>query len=348
VKHSSNNLSSRIFKQARQTLEIESEAISSLIPTLNGDFLKVIRLILSCKGRIIVTAIGKSGHIGRKITSTLVSTGTPASFLHPSEALHGDLGMITGKDIILVLSNSGESEEIINLVPIIKKIGAKIISITSRRDSTLARLSHVVLEVRVKQEADPLNLAPTASTTAALALGDTIAVVLLNERKFSPRDFAKLHPGGNIGRSLLEVKDIMHRGDANPVIDEGQTLKEALFLITSKGLGVVNVINQKGCLSGIITDGDVRRLFMNADTRLDELFSTPVKNVMIKKPITVFPGTLCMDAVRIMEDNRKHRLIYVLPVVDSKNHPVGVIHIHDLIRRGFSVNRDNKLDDETN
>lgn len=345
MKNSSPKVSSRILEQARHVLEIESESIAGLIPAINEDFVKAVQVILSCKGRVIVTAIGKSGHIGRKITSTLVSTGTPAAFMHPSEALHGDLGMITRRDVILVLSNSGESEEIVNLVPIIKKIGAKIISMTGQKKSSLSRLSHVVLEVKVKQEADPLNLAPTASTTACLALGDALAVVLLNERKFSSRDFAKLHPGGNIGRSLLEVKDIMHSGDANPVIRENRTFKEALLSITSKGLGVVSVENQKGVIVGIITDGDVRRLLLDSKSRMDELFSMPVKKILSKKPITVFPDALCVDAVKLMEDNRKHRLIQVLPVIDDKNRPIGMIHIHDLIRRGFTFNRNRESGD---
>ncbi len=339
MKHFSPKVSFQILEQARRVLEIEAESIADLIPIINENFTKAVQLILSCKGQVIVTAIGKSGHIGRKIAATLISTGTPAAFMHPSEALHGDLGMITRKDVILALSNSGESEEIVNLVPLIKKIGAKIISVTGKKKSTLSRLSDVVLEVKVKQEADPLNLAPTASTTACLAFGDALAVVLLHQRKFGTRDFAKLHPGGNIGRSLLEVKDIMHSGDGNPIIYENLTFKEALFSITSKGLGVVSVVDQRGTLAGILTDGDIRRLLINYDGRIEELLSLPVNAIMIKKPISIFPDTLCIDAVKLMEDNRKHRLIQVLPVVDEKNHPVGMIHIHDLIRRGFTFNQ---------
>jgi arabinose-5-phosphate isomerase len=331
-----------ILNIAKEVLELEAEAISDQILSLNQSFVKAVEAILACKGRVIIIAIGKSGHIGRKIAATLASTGTPSLYVHPSEALHGDLGMITSDDVILALSHSGESEELNTLLPIVRKIGAKILCMTGKEKSTLARLSDIVITVKIKKEADPNNLAPTTSTTATLAMGDALAVALIEKRKFTARDFALLHPGGNIGRSFIQVKDIMHTGESNPVVNSEDSLKNALITITSKGLGVTSVVNRKNKLIGILTDGDVRRILLNSEDSKG-LFELKVKNIMTKDPITVKPDLFCSEAVQIMEDNRKHRLITVIPVVDSEDKPVGMIHIHDLIRRGFSFKKDSEL-----
>ncbi|MCX7918846.1 MAG: KpsF/GutQ family sugar-phosphate isomerase [bacterium] len=326
-----------ILDQAKKVLETESAAILNLIPKLNQQFESAIATILACKGRVIVTAIGKSGHIGRKIAATLASTGTPSFYLHPAEGEHGDLGMITSDDVVLAISNSGESDEIINILPVIKKIGVPIIAMTGAPDSTLAKNSNVVLDIGVEKEADPFNLVPTASTTATLALGDAIAVVLLHKKEFKEKDFALLHPGGSIGRELMEVSAVMHTGAENPVIHFRQTFREALDEITGKKLGAVSVVDDDSKLIGIITDGDVRRLFQRADEFQGQLLSLPISKIMQRDPIFVTPTTRCIEAVRIMEENPKGRRIMVLPVVNDCGQPVGMIHLHDLVRRGFSV-----------
>jgi arabinose-5-phosphate isomerase len=326
-----------IIELAEQVLKIESEAILDLLPRINAQFESAVNIILECRGRIIVTAIGKSGHIGRKIAATLASTGTPAVYMHPAEGYHGDLGMITANDIVLAISNSGESDEIINILPVIKKIGVPIIAMTGDSESALAKNSIAVLDISVKKEADPFNLVPTASTTATLALGDALAVVLLHKKEFNAQDFALLHPGGSIGRELLEVKELMHIEEANAIIDFRQTVRDALAEITEKKLGAVCVINGEGKLIGIITDGDVRRLFQRADEFGGRVLSLPIVQVMQRNPITVNPDTRCIDAVKLMENNPQGKRIMVLPVVDENQQPVGMIHIHDLVLRGYSV-----------
>lgn len=326
-----------IIELAEQVLKIESEAILDLISRLNTQFEVAVNIIFECKGRVIVTAIGKSGHIGRKIAATLASTGTPALYMHPAEGYHGDLGMITANDVVLAISNSGESDEIINILPVIKKIGVPIIAMTGDPESALAKNSIVVLDISVKKEADPFNLVPTTSTTAMLALGDALAIVLLHKKEFKAKDFALLHPGGSIGRELLEVNEVMHTGDSNSVIDFRQTVRDALAEITEKKLGAVSVIDGEGKLLGIITDGDVRRLFQRADEFGGRVLSLPIVQVMQRNPITVSPHTRCINAVKLMEENPKGKRIMVLPVVDEHNQPVGMIHIHDLVLRGYSV-----------
>ncbi|MDI6784459.1 MAG: KpsF/GutQ family sugar-phosphate isomerase [bacterium] len=326
-----------ILEQAKLVLQIEAEAISNLLPRLDAQFESAVNAILECKGRIIVTAIGKSGHIGRKIAATLASTGTPALFMHPAEGIHGDLGMITADDIVLAISNSGESEEIINILPVIKKIGASIIAMTGDLQSPLAKNSVIVLDIGVKQEADPFGLVPTSSTTATLAMGDALAIVLLHKKEFNAQDFALLHPGGSIGRELLEVSELMHTGDDNPVIDFRQTVRDALVEITEKKLGAVTVVDESGKLRGIITDGDVRRLFQRADEFGGRVLALPIAQIMQREPITVTPKTRCIEAVRIMEENPKGKPVMVLPVVDENGQPVGMIHMHDLVRKGYSV-----------
>lgn len=326
-----------ILEQVKQVLQIEAEAISNLIPRLDTQFESAVNAILECKGRVIVTAIGKSGHIGRKIAATLASTGTPAVFMHPAEGIHGDLGMITTDDVVLAISNTGESEEIINLLPVIKKIGAKIIAMTGNLQSILAKNSIVVLDIGVKKEADPFDLVPTASTAATLAMGDALAVVLLHKKEFKAKDFAMLHPGGSIGRELLEVNEVMHTGDANPIIDFRKTVRDALAEITEKKLGAVSVVDGDGKLIAIITDGDVRRLFQRADEFGGRVLALPIVKIMQENPIMVYPHTRCIEAVKLMEENPKGRRIMVLPVINEENRPVGMIHIHDLVRRGYTV-----------
>ncbi|SDF72370.1 KpsF/GutQ family sugar-phosphate isomerase [Sporolituus thermophilus] len=319
-----------IIDQARQVLEAEAEAIRSLIPRINGEFTEAVKMILACKGRVIVTGMGKSGLIGKKIAATLASTGTPAFFLHPAEGIHGDLGMVTSEDIVLAISNSGETNEIIGILPSIRRIGARIIAMTGRPASTLGKNSDLVLDVAVEKEACPLGLAPTASTTATLALGDALAVALLSERKFTPEDFAIFHPGGSLGRKLLlTVENVMHSGDDNPVVTQDKTVKEALFVITAKGLGATSVVDEDGRLLGIITDGDIRRGLEKGHDFLDK----PVTALMTRTPRTITKDKLAAQALNMMEKN-KPRPITVLPVVDETYRAIGMIHLTDLLRQG--------------
>lgn len=322
-----------VIEIGKNVLKIEAEAVRSLIKCVDKTFQKVVEELAACQGRVIVTAIGKSGYVGRKIAATLTSTGTPAIFLHPAEGFHGDLGIIRPQDIVLAISNSGETEEIINLLPIIEKMGVKIIALTGNKNSTLAKHSDLVLHINVKKEADQFNLIPTASTTATLAIGDAIAVALLSKKDFKVKDFLNLHPGGGLGKSYLEVEQIMHKGDANPVIHKNKTFKEALLEITSKGLGAISVVDDNGVIIGIITDGDIRRLFMRADEDLSKIFSWTVGQVMKPNPVVVHPYTLCTDALRLMEQ----KAITVLPVINDRRQPIGMVHLHDLVKRGFSL-----------
>lgn len=319
-----------IIEQARQVLTIEAAAIEALIPRINGQFTAAVMMILACKGRVIVTGMGKSGLVGKKIAATLASTGTPSFFLHPAEGIHGDLGMVTAEDIVLALSNSGETGEIISIIPAIKRIGAPIIAMCGREQSTLAQTAEVFLDVSVCQEACPLGLAPTASTTATLAMGDALAVALLSERKFTPEDFALFHPGGSLGRKLLlTVENIMHSGEDNPIVSLDKTVKEALFIMTAKGLGVTSVVDAELRLVGIVTDGDIRRGLEQGHDFLDK----PVTDLMTKTPRTITADKLAAQALSIMEKN-KPRPITVLPVVDADQRAIGIIHLTDLLRQG--------------
>ncbi|GBG58030.1 isomerase [Sporomusaceae bacterium FL31] len=319
-----------IIEQARQVLAIEAAAIEALIPRINGQFTSAVTMILACKGRVIVTGMGKSGLVGKKIAATLASTGTPSFFLHPAEGIHGDLGMVTADDIVLALSNSGETGEIISIIPAIKRIGAPIIAMCGREQSTLAQTAEVFLDVSVCQEACPLGLAPTASTTATLAMGDALAVALLAERKFTPEDFALFHPGGSLGRKLLlTVENIMHSGEDNPIVSLDKTVKEALFIMTAKGLGVTSVVDDDQRLVGIVTDGDIRRGLEQGHDFLDK----PVTDLMTKTPRTITSDKLAAQALNIMEKN-KPRPITVLPVVDAEQRAIGIIHLTDLLRQG--------------
>lgn len=310
---------------AREVLETEAAAVASLAARLDERFVAAVRLVLGCRGRVVVTGIGKSGHIGRKLASTLASTGTPAFFVHPGEAGHGDLGMITHDDVVIALSYSGESDELTMILPLVKRMGAPLIALTGNPASTLAQLADVVLDTRVEKEACPLNLAPTASTTAALALGDALAVALLDARGFGHDDFARSHPGGSLGRRLLtHVRDVMRTGADVPAVSERATLAEAVIEISKKRMGMTAVVDDTGRLVGIFTDGDLRRsLEREGDIRM-----MPIAALMTRNPRTIRPEALAAEAVELMETRKSTQL----PVVDADGKLVGALNIHDLFR----------------
>ncbi|MEW6676484.1 MAG: KpsF/GutQ family sugar-phosphate isomerase [Pseudomonadota bacterium] len=316
-----------ILAIARRTLEIEAAAVSRLEAHIDADFLRAVGILLACKGRVVVSGMGKSGHIGGKIAASLASTGTPAFFMHPAEASHGDLGMITGEDVVIALSNSGESPEIAGIVPLIKRRGAKLIAMTGNPASTLAREADIHLNARAEQEACPHNLAPTASTTAALAMGDALVVATLFARGFTAEDFARTHPGGALGRRLLvHVRDLMHAGEALPVVNAQASLKEALYEMTRKGLGMTAVADEAGRLEGIFTDGDLRRLLdRDVDVR-----TARIMDVMKRQPLTIADHVLAVEAARMMEQRRVNGLL----VVDATGRLAGAINMHDLLRAG--------------
>ena len=312
---------------ARRTLELEQHAIAALADRLDGAFDRACELILACHGRVVVTGMGKSGHIAGKIAATLASTGTPAFFVHPGEASHGDLGMITPGDVVLALSNSGETAEVTALLPLLKRMGTPLISMTGRTGSTLARHADAHLDAGVAREACPLDLAPTSSTTASLALGDALAVALLEARGFTAEDFALSHPGGSLGkRLLLRVGDLMHTGTRLPRVALGSPLRDALLEITRQGLGFTCVVAADGRLAGVYTDGDLRRTL----DQHSDLSGLCVDDVMTRPGKRVAPDTLAAEAVRIMEDSR----ISALAVVDADGRPVGALHMHDLLASG--------------
>ncbi len=318
---------SDILTLARRTLQIEAGAITALIGRLDDAFVLAARTLLECRGRVVVSGMGKSGHIGRKIAATLASTGTPAFFMHPAEASHGDLGMITGQDVVLALSNSGESPELVAIVPLIKRMGAGLIAMTGNAGSTLGREADIHLDAGVAQEACPHNLAPTASTTAALALGDALAVSVLFARGFTAEDFARSHPGGSLGRRLLiHVRDLMHKGDALPVVSEDASLKAALLEMTRKGLGMTAIVDSDGRLSGVFTDGDLRRLLdRDVDVR-----TANIRDVMKIHPRTIPEDVLAVEAVRLMEEAKINGLL----AVDAQGRLTGALNMHDLLRAG--------------
>jgi len=311
----------------RAVIELEAEALSALVPRINEDFAHACRLVLACQGRVVVTGMGKSGHIGSKIAATLASTGTPAFFVHPGEAQHGDLGMIQPQDVVIAISNSGETGEILTILPIIKRMGAKLISITGNPTSSLAQQADAHLDAGVAKEACPLNLAPTSSTTAALALGDALAVALLKTRNFTPEDFARSHPGGKLGRRLLlYVRDVMHSGTRIPLVPDSASLREALLEMTGKGLGMTGVLDSAGMLAGIYTDGDLRRtLNKGAD-----VYNAKISDVMTRSPKTCRADQLAAEIVQLME---KHN-ISSLMVVDAENRVLGALNMGDLLRAG--------------
>ncbi len=317
----------RMLKLADETLAIESHALESLrkrfIEEDAGHFIQSVTLLLNCKGRVVVSGMGKSGHIGRKIAATLASTGTPAMFVHPGEAAHGDLGMITHDDVFIALSYSGEASELMSIAPIIKRMGTKLIAMTGRPDSSLAQLADVHLNVHVEKEACPLNLAPTASTTTTLALGDALAVAVLDARGFREDDFARSHPGGALGRKLLTlVSDVMRAGDDVPVVTVDTLLYDALFEITKKGIAMTAVVDDAGRAIGVFTDGDLRRLI----EKQHNFSNLVIRDVMSKNPRTIGPDKLAAEAVSIMERFRINQLL----VTDNDGKLIGALHIHDL------------------
>ena len=317
--------SSKALDLARQVLRIEADAVMALAERIDGAFVQALALILNCHGRVIVSGMGKSGHVGRKIASTLSSTGTPAYFVHPAEASHGDLGMITRDDVLIAISNSGESAELLMIVPIIKRLGAKLISMTGNTQSSLAVEADVHLDAAVALEACPLNLAPTASTTAVLALGDALAVALLDARGFGAEDFARSHPGGSLGRRLLtHVRDVMRAGSALPEVVPTTSVPDAILEISRGGIGMTAVLTPERRVIGIVTDGDLRRAFAKG---LD-LRSLVVADIMGQKPRAIGPDHLAVEAVQMMEQYK----INQLPVVDESGILLGALNMHDLFR----------------
>ena len=319
--------STDLIQSAQRTIRLEIEAVEGLLAHIDADFVKACELILASKGRVVVVGMGKSGHIGNKIAATLASTGTTSFFVHPAEASHGDMGMITRDDIILALSNSGTTNEIVTLLPLIKRLGIKLISLTGNPDSPLAKAAEVNLDARVGQEACPLNLAPTSSTTAALVLGDALAIALLEARGFTAEDFAFSHPGGALGRRLLlKVENVMHGGDELPQVQRGTLLKDALLEMSRKGLGMTVVRESDGRLAGVFTDGDLRR---SLDRNID-VHTTLIDEVMTVHGKTARAEMLAAEALKIMEDHK----ISALVVVDTLDQPVGALNMHDLLRAG--------------
>lgn len=319
--------SSDLIQSAQRTIRLELEAVEGLLVRIDADFVRACEMILASKGRVVVVGMGKSGHIGNKIAATLASTGTTAFFVHPAEASHGDMGMITRDDIILALSNSGTTNEIVTLLPLIKRLGIKLISLTGNPDSTLAKAAEVNLNVNVAHEACPLNLAPTSSTTAALVMGDALAVALLDARGFTAEDFAFSHPGGALGRRLLlKVENVMHSGTELPSVPRGTLLKDALMEMTRKGLGMTAILESDGRLAGIFTDGDLRRTL---DRPID-IHTATIDDVMTPHGKTARAEMLAAEALKIMEDHR----IGALVVVDNDDRAIGALNLGDLLRAG--------------
>ncbi len=310
---------------AREVLMIEAREVEALAQRLDDSFTRAIALILQCHGRVVVSGMGKSGHIGCKIAATLASTGTPAFFMHPAEASHGDLGMITKDDVVIALSNSGESDELLAILPLLKRMGAKLISLTGNPKSTLAKQADVHLDAHVSQEACPLGLSPTASTTATLALGDALAVTLLDQRGFSADDFARSHPGGSLGRRLLvHVHDVMRVGDAIPSVPLDASLSHGLMEMSRKGLGMTAIVDTAGKAVGVFTDGDLRRAFENGVS----VTTTCMRDVVHANPLSISPNQLAVDAVELMEEQKINALL----VMDAQGNLVGALNMHDLLR----------------
>lgn len=320
-------LARRVLELGRETLSIEADAIRALQVRLGDDdsFVNAAQLVYGCEGRVVVSGMGKSGHIGRKIAATLASTGTPAFFMHPGEAAHGDLGMVTRNDVVIAISNSGESSEILDILPAVKRLGARVIAMTGKPASRLAKLADVHLNIAVDKEACPLNLAPTTSTTVTLAMGDALAVALLDARGFREQDFALSHPGGALGRRLLtHVRDVMRSGDAVPSVGPETSLVEALLEVTRKGLGMTAIVDAEGHPVGVFTDGDLRRVI----ERMHDFSNVQIRDVMHANPRRVRPDQLAVDAVAVMEEFRINQML----VVDENDRLVGALHIHDLTR----------------
>ncbi len=312
---------------ALRTIQLEADAVAALATRIDGDFTQACQLMIQCRGRIIVTGMGKSGHIGNKMASTLASTGSPAFFVHPGEASHGDLGMITRDDVVVAISNSGNTAEVVTLLPLIKRLDIPLISMTGDRQSLLAEAANVNLDVSVDEEACPLNLAPTTSTTVTLVMGDALAIALLEARGFTAEDFAFSHPGGALGRKLLlRVCDIMHSGDEVPRVKESTLLKDALLEMTAKGFGLTTVVDAQNTLIGVFTDGDLRRV---VDNQVD-INSATIAEVMTRGGNAIDANILAAQALNIMESKK----ITALVVEDEGHHPLGVLHMHDILRAG--------------
>ena len=319
--------SDALIARGRRVLATESEAVAALEHRLGEPFAEACQLLLRCEGRVVVTGMGKSGHVGSKIAATLASTGTPSFFLHPAEAIHGDIGMITPKDVVLALSNSGETDELLTILPVIKRLDVPLVALTGKAGSTLARYATVTLDVSVPAEACPLNLAPTASTTATLAMGDALAVAVLEARGFTEEDFARSHPGGSLGRRLLlHVEEVMRRGEDLPAVGPDTPLSAGLLEMSRKGLGMTTIVDDARRVIGVFTDGDLRRAL---DGQLD-VHGTRMRDVMTANPKTARPRMLAAEAVHLMETHR----ITALPVVDDAGTLVGALNVHDLLRAG--------------
>lgn len=320
--------SATLQAHGRAVIELEAASVAALADRINADFARACQLILACTGRVIVTGMGKSGHIGGKLAATFASTGTPSFFVHPGEAQHGDLGMIQPQDVVIAISNSGETGEILTILPIIKRMGSKLIAMTGNPKSSLATQADVHLDARVDKEACPHNLAPTSSTTVALALGDALAVALLKARNFTPEDFARSHPGGKLGRRLLlYVRDVMHAGERVPLVPETASLQEALLEMTGKGLGMTGVRDAAGRLTGIYTDGDLRRTLGQGV----DFYKAKIADVMVRNPKTIGADTLAAEAVAFMQSKNINGLI----VVDADRRAVGAFNMQDLLRAGI-------------
>jgi arabinose-5-phosphate isomerase len=316
-----------LIARGRRVLATEAAAVAALVDRLGEDFARACELLLACEGRVVVTGMGKSGHVGNKIAATLASTGTPSFFLHPAEASHGDIGMITARDAVIALSNSGETEELLTILPLLKRLDVPLIALTGNEASTLARYATVTLDVSVPEEACPLNLAPTASTTAALAMGDALAVAVLEARGFTEEDFARSHPGGSLGRRLLlHVEEVMRRGAELPEVGPDTPLSAGLLEMSRKGLGMTTIVDDRRRVLGIFTDGDLRRAL---DRQLD-VHATPMREVMTAGGKVARPRMLAAEAVHMMEEHR----ITALPVVDDDGVLVGALNVHDLLRAG--------------
>ncbi len=317
-----------IREKAKEVIRKEARAVLDLEKKIDDQFVKAVELILKCKGRVIVTGMGKSGIIGKKIAATLTSTGTAAFFLHPAEATHGDLGMVRKKkDVVIAITKSGDTDELYQLIPLFKRLAVPIITLTGNPNSPVAEKSDVVIDVSVGEEACPHNMVPTSSTTATLVMGDALAIALLDERHFSSEDFALLHPGGQLGRKLiLKVADVMHTGDQIPIVSEETNMKDVILEMTSKRLGTTTVINKKGELVGIFTDGDLRRLV----ERTDEIFSLKAKQAMTRNPKTINGEELAVKALNMMESYSITSLI----ITNGKKEPIGIIHLHDILKAG--------------
>lgn len=315
-------------QRAREVLRIEAEAIRSLIPRVDNRFNAAVSLLAACKGRVIVTGMGKAGIIGQKLSATLASTGTPSHWVHPAEAIHGDVGRVTKDDVIIALSNSGETEELTRLLPVIKRIGSRLIAMSGNGRSTLAKHSDVTLDVSVTREACSLNLAPTSSTTAMLAMSDALAVVVAERKGFKNRDFAFLHPGGSLGRRLLlRVRDLMRTGADNPIVRETARVKSVLLAVTRARAGCATIVDARGRLAGIFTDGDLRR-HLDSASRLAEV---PVRDIMTRRPKTIDSECLAEEALRILREHKIDELV----VIDSRRRPVGLLDVQDLLKAGF-------------